>query len=147
MREYSHVLELNENLFAAWIGLGWQHFLNRDMSEALRCFEKLHSLAPFYPPAIGFLAGILARMGDNHRAEELLGKLGPAETYGVPVALALHHLFKGETEKAAEWWEKVIDQRDPHAPLEPRLPVGDALRSSPRWPALAQRMNLPPEAI
>jgi hypothetical protein len=85
-------------------------------------------------------------MGDVRRAEDLLSTLGPPETYGIPQALAFFHLQQGETEKAAEWWEKVIDQRDPGATVMPRTPIGEALRSSPRWPALAKRMNLPESA-
>jgi len=45
-----------------------------------------------------------------------------------------------------DWFEKMIDQRDNIAVFMPRLPYAKALRASPRWPALAKRMNLPAEA-
>jgi eukaryotic-like serine/threonine-protein kinase len=124
-REWRYILELDENFYIAWASFGLYHFGRGDTA---------------------YLAGVLARMGDKRRAEELLGTLGPPETYGVPLALALFHLHQGETEKAAEWWEKVIDQRDPSAAIAPRLPFAEALRTSPRWPALAKRMNLPESA-
>ena len=140
-------LELDENYYINWVALGRLHFARGETSEAIRCFEKVLSLAAFFKAGVGTLAGLLARTGDERRAGELLDKLGPPETYGVPLAWASFHLCRGETEKAVDWWEKVIDQRDPSAVLLPRLPLGYALRSSPGWPALAKRMNLPPEAI
>jgi len=50
--------------------------------------------------------------------------------------------MQGDAEQAAMWWEKMIDQRDYLATGAPRV-WAKALLSSPRWPALAKRMNLP----
>jgi eukaryotic-like serine/threonine-protein kinase len=94
----------------------------------------------------GLLAAVLEHVGDTRRAEELLETLAPPETYGVPRALAIYHLIRGEGERAVDWFEKMIDQRDNIAVFMPRLPYAKALRASPRWPALAKRMNLPAEA-
>ncbi|HEY6344736.1 MAG TPA: tetratricopeptide repeat protein [Bryobacteraceae bacterium] len=145
-REFHHAVELDENSFHGWMGLGDLHFARGEISEAIRCFEKASSLAPFVPRYAACLAGLLARTGHERRAEELLAKLGPPETYGVPLAWALFHLFRGETEKAVDWWEKAIDQRDSNAVIWPRFNAGEALRKSLRWPALAKRMNLPESA-
>ncbi|HEY6344181.1 MAG TPA: tetratricopeptide repeat protein [Bryobacteraceae bacterium] len=145
-REFRHTLELNEKLSRAWLDLGGLHFVRGETTEALRCFEKAYPLAPLYPECLGSLAGLLARNGDQLRADELLGKLGPPETPGVPLAWAFFHLYKGEVENAVGWLEKTIDQRYPQAIVLPRLGVGENLRSSPRWPVLAKRMNLPESA-
>jgi tetratricopeptide (TPR) repeat protein len=145
-QEFRHILELDENFYFGWFGLGRLHFARGETNEAVRCCENVRSLAPFYNPLMGGLAGLRSRTGDERRAEELLGRLGPPEAYGVPLAWAFFHLFRGETEKAVDWWEKVIDQRDPSALFWPRLTVGAALRASPRWPVLAKRMNLPESA-
>jgi tetratricopeptide (TPR) repeat protein len=143
-REYRHSLELNEKFMQAWLDLGGLHFVRGETAEALRCFEKAYSLAPWDMRVVGTLAGLLACNGDQRRADELLGKLGPPETSGVP--RAIFHLYKGEVENAVGWLEKAIDQRYPQAIVLPRLGVGENLRSSPRWPALAKRMNLPESA-
>jgi hypothetical protein len=42
--------------------------------------------------------------------------------------------------------EKAIDQRDPSAVAAPRITAGGAMRTIPRWPALAKRMSLPETA-
>ena len=145
-QEYRHILELDENFHLGWWGLAQSLFARGETSEAIRCVEKVHSLAPFETRVVAALAGLLSRTGDERRAEELLAELAPPETYGVPVAWAFFHLFRGETEKAVDWWEKVIDQRDPNAVFSPRLGSTAALRASPRWLALAKRMNLPESA-
>jgi serine/threonine-protein kinase len=142
-REYRHVLELDENFYFGWFQMGGLRFVQGETSEAIRCFEKAHSLAPFWAAVSGALAGLLARTGDMVRAEELLAQLGPPETYGVPRAWAYFHLFQGDAEKAVDWWDKAIDQRHPFALVGQALAGGAALRTSPRWPALAKRMNLP----
>jgi tetratricopeptide (TPR) repeat protein len=145
-QESRHILELEENFHLGWSALGQSLFARGETGEAIRCFEKAHSLAPFETRAVAALAGLLSRTGEKLRAEELLAKLGPPETYSVPLAWAIFHLYCGETEKAVDWWEKAIDQRDPNAVFWPRFTVGGALRASPRWPALAKRMNLPESA-
>jgi len=145
-QEYRHTLELNEKLSRAWQDLGGLHFVRGEAAEALHCFEKVYSLNPLYPENLGSLAGMLARTGNQRRADGLLSELGPPETSGVPFARANYHLYKGEVENAVGWLEKAIDQRYPQAIVLPRLGVGEALRSSPRWPALAKKMNLPESA-
>ena len=145
-QEFRHILELDDNFHLGWWGLGQSLFARGETGEAIRCFEKVYSLAPFETRAVGALAGLLSRTGQNRRAEELLAKLGPPETYSVPLALAMFDLYRGETETAVDWWEKAIDQRDPNAVIWPHLAVFEALRASPRWPAFAKRMNLPESA-
>jgi hypothetical protein len=57
--------------------------------------------------------------------------------------LGIPEAVMGETEHAADWLDKMIDQRDNAAAVLPRIPFGAPLRSTPRWPSLAKRMNLP----
>jgi hypothetical protein len=64
----------------------------------------------------------------------MLRKLGAAENYGAPLAWALFHLVVGEAEKAADWWKKVIDPRDPGAVLQSRFGPGLASVQLPVGP-------------
>ena len=94
------------------------------------------------PDAIGTLAGVLRRMGEVSRAEELIQKLMPADAYGAPMGLAVFYLVCGEIDRAADWLEKAIEQRDVNV-----IWFASAwFRSTSRWPALARLMNLPEEA-
>jgi len=146
-REAHHMLELAPDTQQAYGVLAISLISRGLFTEALPFAEKAHALAPRVPHTMGLLAGLLARTGDSGRAAEWLQKLGPPETYGVPRALAHFHQVQGETEKAADWLERAIDQRDIAAPFMLQMPLFKSLRTSPRWPALAKRMNLPPEAI
>ncbi|HME05567.1 MAG TPA: hypothetical protein VKG25_00900 [Bryobacteraceae bacterium] len=82
--------------------------------------EKAYALAPA-PQVIGLLAGLLKRTGDTRRAEDLLGKLQPADAYGVPRVLAIYHGVLQEFDAEADWIEKAIDQHDPNGALYLRL--------------------------
>jgi len=144
-RECRTILELDQNSYYGWAFLGLALLARGETDEARRCCEKGYSMAK-YSSAAGTLAGLLARTGDYNRAVELLSKLGPPETYGVPMAWCLFHLHQEDAERAAEWMEKSIDQRDPGAVFWLRLHAKGAICSSPRWPALAKRMNLPESA-
>jgi hypothetical protein len=83
-------------------------------------------------------------MREENRAEELIKKLMQSDAYCAPLGLALYYALCGETDKAADWLQKSIEQRYPsnltYYCFRPFL------RSGPRWPALAKLMNLPEEA-
>jgi hypothetical protein len=53
------------------------------------------------------------------------------------------NLLQADTDKAADWAETAIGQRDPYLLVLLSTVAGTALRSSPRWPRLAKLMNLP----
>ena len=144
--EYRTINELAPNYSFGWTFLGVVHFGRGEMNDAMRCFERACSLEPFRASATGTLAALLARAGERDRAMEVLNRLGPPERYGVSMAWALFHLYQGETDKAADWFDKSIDQRDPAAVLWVRTNLTGAIRSSHRWPGLAKKMNLPESA-
>jgi hypothetical protein len=111
-------------------------------AEALRATERSYALLPRNVPTAGLLAALLMQAGETVRAEEVLARLGPPETYGAPVGWATFHLVRGEFEKAAEWIERGIEQRHPVAVplamLDEKWWRG--LQSSSRWPALEKLM-------
>jgi serine/threonine-protein kinase len=138
--EAHKVLEFEENDWRVWIVLAFGYARQEKWPEALHFAEKLSfPLAP--PQAIGTLAAVLKRMGEANRAEALVQKLMPGETYGAPLGLCYFHFLCGEIDKAADWLEKAIEQRHPLAAII----ASEFFRSSPRWPALAKMMNLPEE--
>jgi eukaryotic-like serine/threonine-protein kinase len=117
---------------------------NRGMfAEALTTAEKAFTLAPFFPAVIGSYGGLLVRMGQPERGQEVIRPLGAGEVYGASAGLALFHLCSGETDRAADWFEKAITERDAVAQGMLQGVPGELVRSSPRWPKLAAMMNLP----
>ena len=137
--EAHKILELDENNAWASYILALTYARQEKWTEALHFAEKRASLIP---QSIGILAGLLKRMGEVDRAEELIQKLMPGEAYGAPLGLCFFYLVCGEIDKAADWIEKAIEQRHP---LAAYLSIW-FLRSTSRWPALAKLMNLPEEA-
>jgi serine/threonine-protein kinase len=135
------VLELEENHAAASYLLALTYARQEKWTEALHFAEKASSSST--PVAMGILAGVLKRMGEVNRAEELIHKLMPGETYGAPLGLVYSYLVCGDMDRAADWLEKAIEQRDPNAAF---VSMFFNFRSTSRWPALARLMNLPEEA-
>ncbi len=127
-------LELEDSL--SWI-MGLAYAMEENWVEALSFAEKAFLYGG--PAPTGFLAGVLKRIGEANRAEKLIQELMPGDAYGAPMALAIFYFLCGEADRAAEWWEKVIEQRYPVAPIYASM----FLRSTSRWPALAKLMNLP----
>jgi adenylate cyclase len=137
--EAHKIMEIEENQPWASSILAFTYARQEKWKEALYFAEKA---TPMITLAIGTLAGVLKRMEEVKRAEELIQKLMPGEAYGAPFGLYTVCSLCGEIDKAADWLEKAIDQRDPCAAIYASV----WFRSSSRWPALAKRMNLPQEA-
>lgn len=57
-------------------------------------------------------------------------------------AQAVYHLLCGEIDTAADWAEKAIHERDHSMQYYLRFVIGRRLRSSPRWPKIAQMSNI-----
>jgi tetratricopeptide (TPR) repeat protein len=110
--------------------------------EALAFAKRGVALSPWARPNVGLLAGVLWRQGQEARARDLMASLDAA-AYDTPVAFTIFHALLNESEEAANWFDRAIDQRHPFVTMlllaPPYLPV---LRASNRWPQLARRLNL-----
>lgn len=144
--EVRRVLELDEKCHQAYVQLSGIQVSRGMFGEAIASVEKAYTLAPSAPVNAAMQAGYLMRLRQAGRAQELLAKLGDGEAYRVPMALLIYHLICGEIDKAADWAEKAIAQREPSIIVLLRSPSARALRASPRWPTIAGMTNLPEEA-
>jgi len=86
------------------------------------------------------LAGLLRQLGEHDDADAQLSKLKS------PSGLFMYHLVCSEIDAAVDSFANAIAQGE----VQPLMWFGATdflrpLRSSPRWPALVKRMNLPPE--
>jgi eukaryotic-like serine/threonine-protein kinase len=140
-RTLQDVLELDENLWFTHFILGVEHAQSGNLSQAMVHAERAYVLAPWSSSAIGGFAAVLTRSGEAQRAEALLDKLRPGDAYGAPIGLGTFHLVCSEIEPAAEWVKKAIAQRHPAVFFFLNV-HGQALRSSPSWPQLADSLNL-----
>jgi eukaryotic-like serine/threonine-protein kinase len=141
--QFRQTLHLDANFSWAYVFLAEFYAARGRFAEALPIAEKAFSLTPWYPPSVGIYAGLLVREGQPDRGKELIRKLGSGEAYGASAGWAIFHLCCGEIDPAADWFEKVIEERDPLGAQVLQTPLGEPLRASPRWPKLAALMNLP----
>jgi len=64
-----------------------------------------------------------------------------ADRYSDPTGPAVYHLVLGDLDGTADWAEKSIQERQPAVFFFLHAHAA-ALKSTPRWPALARMMNL-----
>jgi adenylate cyclase len=144
IRQANEALEIDETNIAPHTTLGEAYTTLGRWAEAVAVLEKVHRIQPSEGMSTGMLAGALVRMGDRVRADELIREMGD-----VPrplIGRVLYYWVCGETDHAAEWYERAINGRDPFALVFALSPLGRAFRKSPRWPVLAKMMNLPQAA-
>jgi serine/threonine-protein kinase len=143
LAEAQKAVEIDESHWLPYFAISFSNVLRGDLTEARNAAERSVRAAWHFQP-IGLLAGILARLGNKERADELVLKLremGPAHER---VGLLLYHVLCSGTDAAADWYAAMVEDRDPFAAV---WSIMKPLRSSPRWPVLAKMMNLPAEAI
>jgi hypothetical protein len=137
------LIELDEKFWVPYVWICADLVRRGLISEALVFAEKGYRLAPHNWVWIGLLAGILGRTGDEVRMKQLIEKLGDGAAFGAPFGFVSYHIVRSEIDLAADWFVKLIEQRDTRtAWIVPHI-FGEVLTSSPRWPALARMMNLP----
>jgi len=141
------ILDFDPNFGLAYAVLASLYAARSMFVEALSLAEKAYSLSPWYPQITGRYAGLLIRMGEQDRGKELIQKLGSGRSYGTAMGLAIFHTICGEIELAADWIEKAIKERDPSVASWLQSAIGEPLRASPRWPKLAELMNLPEAGV
>ena len=144
IRQAQEALEIDETNIAPQITLGEVYTTLRRWTEAVAVLEKAHRIQPSEGMSTGMLAGALARLGERVRADELIREMG--EVPRPLIGRVLYHWLCEETDQAADWYERAINGRDPFALVFAPSPMGRAFRASPRWPALADMMNLPQTA-
>jgi serine/threonine-protein kinase len=142
--ELRKALEMDENHWLATLNVGEVHMATGKFAEAAEAFERIYCVAPDNSFTWGFLAAARARLGEKERAEALIREGGdsPKPLWGRVV----YHLWCGELDDAANWYEKMIAQREPFAMIFAWEPVVRVLRESRHWPRLAAMMNLPEQA-
>jgi len=114
------------------------------IEQALAFAERFFGIRRWQAASTGLLAGLLRRHGDAGRAADLMAQAGRPEDYGNAVGYALYHLACGETDRAFDFMQLLVDQRHP---LLMMIIVGGpyapALRASSRWPSFVRDIRLP----
>jgi serine/threonine-protein kinase len=106
------IVGFEENAWAQML-LALIHFIDGNLAEASESARIAHSRVRWLPFISGLLAGLLERSGELAEAQSVLAELSPPDAPGVPIAWTIYHLARNEPDRAADWFEKAIQQREP----------------------------------
>ena len=136
-------LDFDGNLVVARVSIAHFHAYWEQVDQAVAAARRAVEVGPWYPDAVATLAATLRRSGEEQEAETLYRSLGSGGQFGDARARAVYHLICGDIDTAADWVEKAIDERDHSMQYYLRFVICRRLRSSRRWPKIAQMSHIP----
>jgi serine/threonine-protein kinase len=134
-------VDIDATYFLSHHSVGEAAWATGRRDEAIAAWERAHALAPWFTVTNGWLAAAYRLAGRDDRADAMLATMGPtARPFWGRV---VYHLQLSELEAAADWYQRMIEERDPFALLYVSADDTKALRAHPRWGRLSELMNLP----
>ncbi len=140
--ELNKAIEFDRGQWLAYFVLGLTHAIAGRLGEAVAALEKGHQVVPWQSWTAGILAGTCALLGQNSRAAMLMEQVA-SRPNGAALGFATFHTACSDFDRAVEYFEKAIDERDPMAIFVAVDPFWQGVRSHPRGRELVRRMNLP----
>jgi eukaryotic-like serine/threonine-protein kinase len=137
--EARKAIEIDEHTWNYHLSLALGYSYQGRFAEGREPAERAFQLAPRHPYSIGNLAGILACLGEKDRADQLVAQMPETAATG----LMFYHCYCSNIDAALDWCEKAIEIRHPGAVSAACSTFLKPLRESPRWAAIAKKMNLP----
>jgi len=132
---------IDSTYFLSHLSVGESAWKLGRRDEAVAAFERSHALAPWFTVSTGWLAAAYRLAGRDDRADALLATMGPTAR---PLwGRVQYHLLMSELDAAADWYERMIEERDPFALLYAADDYTKAMRAYPRWRRLSELMKLP----
>jgi eukaryotic-like serine/threonine-protein kinase len=143
LAELRRILEIDGNYWIAYVLIGRIHLCTGEVAQAIANAERAYEIAPWNARTIGFLAGLMIRVGNRQRAEELQARLLKLPPHQIPLGMVLYHVVALDIDAAAAWFEKAVEQRTLALFTHVRDPILEPLRQSAHWPRLVRLINLP----
>jgi DNA-binding winged helix-turn-helix (wHTH) protein/Tfp pilus assembly protein PilF len=140
---YRRALALDADHAVAWKSLGKLYEKKGMSSDALAAYQRFRELTGVSPASQTPLE--FARWNRKDDPQSLLHKLSLLWKlkYIRPTYVARLYLDLGDKDRAFEWLDKALSERDSNLLLLRNDRRWDALRSDPRFAALAGRVGLP----
>ena len=139
------VLAVDPNHHYAYWNLVHIYAFNGQLDEAVAAGEKAVSLSDRAPGSLGMLGLAYGLAGRKDEAAKVLNELLELNKrrYVTPAALVYVYIGLGEKDQAFVWLEKAYQERSNYMAYLKVNPIGDSLRSDPRFDDLLRRVGLP----
>jgi TolB-like protein/Flp pilus assembly protein TadD/class 3 adenylate cyclase len=139
-----NAVDLDPTFWITHLTLGKVFTQQHKYPEAIEEFGKAREFSHGNSEAIGSIGYAAALMGDQARAQAVLGELKTSSNqhYIPPVNVALVYAGLGDREQALSLLERACEERDVRLPLLKVDPRWDSLRSDPRFGAILKRIGL-----
>ncbi|HET6629732.1 MAG TPA: tetratricopeptide repeat protein, partial [Woeseiaceae bacterium] len=104
-------LALDEDFELAYLWSGWSLEALGKYDEAIAMLEEAVARSEGSGISLASLARVHALRGNRDEAERLLAELLGSDTYVPSYEIAKAYLALGQTERAAEWLQRAVEQR------------------------------------
>jgi tetratricopeptide (TPR) repeat protein len=144
---YRRAKDLDPGYWLADLALVGAHLGAGRVDEAIRLAQKVCGLPARNALAVGMLGSAYGLAGRRDDASVLLDELTAASrtTYVPPWAMMAVCAGQGETDRALEWLERGVEERDLVVVCSLKSEPGYIpLHGHPRYQALLRKMNLAP---
>jgi serine/threonine protein kinase/Tfp pilus assembly protein PilF len=146
LKQIQNALDLDPHFVLAHFYLGVAYIVEGRFEKAIHAIEVAIQSFGRIPLLLGFLGFIYARMERITETQQLLEELSAItqKNYVPGTTMAMIYIGLGEIDKAFDWLERAIEERDSMILTLFRSAFFDPLRSHPRYKALLRKMNLEP---
>jgi TolB-like protein/Flp pilus assembly protein TadD len=146
LHTYQQLVEFDSTFYKAHSSMGRVLSLMGRYPEAIAAFERARSLSPDAISVLAALGQTLALEGRTDEALQILEQLQHlSRTHWVPAAaFAVIHLGLGDREKAIQYCETAVENRERTVTGFRVHPMWEPLHGEPRFQALLQRAHLLP---
>jgi pentatricopeptide repeat protein len=144
IRESRSALAVQPDSAGELMGLGFALIANNQPADAIPVLEKVVSLSPGSPAAIGILIRAYAHAGRRSDAMRLLAELKrrSKEGYIPSGAFVNAYLGLGDNEQAFYWLEQAYKEQSNILQFLKTHPYFDPIRGDPRFADLVHRVGL-----
>jgi TolB-like protein/Flp pilus assembly protein TadD len=137
-------LSLDPTYLVALLNMGRAYEQKGMYREARDAFQKILTFVPEDPAVLSLLAHDYGVSGEKDSAMKLLSRLQDIskKRYVPSLYIALVYVGLGEKDQAFRWLDKAYEERCEYLVYLPSEPLGDPLRSDPRYTLFIRRLGL-----
>jgi Tfp pilus assembly protein PilF len=146
LEHYRKMVALDANYGLGRVYLGELHIARSAFPEAVAELRAAVQIMQGSPLATASLALAYARSGDRTAAQALLEEMLAERARGYYPAsrIALVQMGLGDKDRAFEWLQRALEEKDLGMVFLKTNPLFDPLRPDPRFAGLLRQMNLVP---